>query len=290
MTINHHDGVTTEGGTRCPVCGAVAKPALDLDVYVLWSCPQCGCWSSDALNRGAETSFEPSDYFENAAADRDKWLELPRRMGESAARVESILDLGCGNGAWLEFAAQQFPSARLAGVELDEERAAQASTRNPEAVIHTGDALASLEAIDTRFDLITMWDVFEHLTEPTRLLKAVRRLLTPGGMVYIQTIHEDSVLPRLGRMSYTLTGGRLKYPARRTHEAHHLVFFSRRGLDSAAASADLEIHRVWFDRLAHDRMDGAPAVTWLTSALLQAENALGNGLFINLLLRAPENE
>ena len=40
----------------------------------------------------------------------------------------------------------------------------------------------------------------------------------------------------------------------------------------------------WFDRLSHARMDGPPWLTRLTSAALAAENALGNGLFINLLL------
>ena len=44
-------------------------------------------------------------------------------------------------------------------------------------------------------------------------------------------------------------------------------------------------HReLWFDRLHRGRMDGAPLLTALTSLALRAENALGGGLFVNLLL------
>ena len=78
----------------------------------------------------------------------------------------------------------------------------------------------------------------------------------------------------------------MTYPMRRTHEPHHLVFFSRDGLDLAAERAGLQIRDQWHDRLARGRMDGHPVVTALTSLLLRAENALGNGLFVNLILEA----
>ena len=83
-------------------------------------------------------------------------------------------------------------------------------------------------------------------------------------------------------------GRRLVYPIRRTHEAHHLVFFSKRGLESAARGAGLRIRELWFDRLLRGRMDGHPVVTAATSALLRMENALGNGLFVNLILEKTE--
>ena len=134
------------------------------------------------------------------------------------------------------------------------------------------------------FDLITLWDVFEHVSAPTRLLKSLARSLAPEGRLYIQTIHEQSLAPAVGRLCYSLSGGRLRYPARRTHEPHHLVFFSRRGLEHAAEAADLCIRELWFDRLQRGRMDGNSLLTALTSLVLRTENALGGGLFVNLLL------
>ena len=161
---------------------------------------------------------------------------------------------------------------------------AKARDRDPDARIHTADALAGLADVNGPFDLVTLWDVFEHVPEPTALLQALAERLAPGGSIFVQTIYEPSLVPSFGRFSYLATGGRVRFPARRTHEPHHLVFFTRRGLRHAARAAGLTIRELWFDRLHHDRMDGASLLTAATSLVLRAENALGSGLFVNLLL------
>jgi hypothetical protein len=66
------------------------------------------------------------------------------------------------------------------------------------------------------------------------------------------------------------------------------VFFTRKGLRFAANAAGLRIRELWFDRLAHGRMDGSPLLTGLTALALRAENALGGGLFVNLLLERAD--
>jgi 2-polyprenyl-3-methyl-5-hydroxy-6-metoxy-1,4-benzoquinol methylase len=281
-------GLTTQGGDRCPICGATAVPSIDVSEYRLFECGQCGCWSSDALVRGAATSFEPQHYFQNAESDLEKWQVLERELRQSSVEVDNILDVGCGTGHFLTFAHRAFPSARIEGVELDSERAAQARARAPWARVHTGDAGTVLASVEGPFSLITLWDVFEHLPDPVAVLTELSQRLAPKGVIYLQTIHEHSVVPALGRLAYRLSGGRFSYPARRTHEAHHLAFFSRQGLDLAASKAGLRVRRRWFDRLARNRMDGNGIVTAITAGLLRLENAVGNGLFINLLLEKRE--
>src|SRR5262249_35098234 len=93
---------------------------------------------------------------------------------------------------------------------------------------------------------------------PARLLEGLARLLAPDGAIYIQTTNEESLAPSRGRLSYRLTPGRLTRIVRRTHEPHHVVFFTRTGLRGMAERADLDITQLWFDRLAHARMDGNP--------------------------------
>lgn len=273
---------TTEGGNDCPVCTAPARRAMDLREYALFECGDCGSWSSDALLRGAETSFIPAHYFENADLDVPKWNELFRRL--EGRRLESVLDVGCGTGAYLAFVKGARPGVRLEGIELDAERADAARAAIPEARVHSGDAAAVLERVKGPFDLITLWDVFEHLPAPVALLRRLAELLTPGGRLYVQTIHERSLVPAVGRWAYNLTGGRLTYPARRTHEAHHLVFFTKDGIRRAANASRLTVESMWFDRLAHGRMDGGSLLTAATAAVLRLENLLGTGLFVNVLL------
>jgi SAM-dependent methyltransferase len=276
--------LTTTGGAHCPVCGGSAAPSADAGGFRLYACPGCHCWSSDALARGATASFTPNAYFENAASDKARWTALLDRVSQHDLAVRSVLDVGCGTGAFLAYLRAQMPSAAVAGIELDAGRAGHARAAAPGATIHCGDAVAVAESLNDTFDLITLWDLLEHVPDPRRLVRALAARLAPGGALFIQTIHEDSLLPRLGRLSYRLTGGRFRAGIRRTHDAHHLVFFSLTGLDRLAGQAGLRVTERWFGRLAHARMDGNPLLTVPASVLMAAENFWGNGLFVNLLL------
>lgn len=276
--------MSTEGGDSCPACLATARVRVEFDSYRLFGCSRCGCWSSDALVRGAATSFEPENYFRNAECDRDKWAELWRRLERAPGDMGAALDVGCGTGAYLRYLRGLSPSMRLEGIEVEVARAEEARVRNPSARIHAGDATNSLAATGGNFDLITLWDVFEHVSDPRQLLAKLAAQLSSDGVIYVQTINERSLVPWLGRVAYGLTGGRLEYPVRRSHEAHHLVFFTTEGLEGIAAAARLRIRDRWFDRLARERMDGHPLVTQATSLLLALENRVGGGLFVNLVL------
>jgi len=280
--------LVTQGGELCPVCAARAPRAIDVGPFALHRCPQCGAWSSDALARGAATSFVPEHYFENAELDRARWERLLAALEARGARLRRVLDVGCGTGEFLAWLRARDPSVQREGIELDPERAARARQRDPGAHIHVGDAVACLVASSSSFDLITLWDVFEHVPAPSALLAALAARLAPGGALYLQTIHEHSLLPWIGRTSYRLSGGRLRAPVRRTHEAHHLVFFTRASLERAAQGAGLRIRELSFDRLARGRMDGPAWLTALSAAALRLENALGGGLFVNLLLERAD--
>lgn len=280
------ENLTTLGGEKCPVCGTRATLSVEFSDYRLFRCGHCACWSSDALIRGAQASFEASDYFSNAELDRGKWQVLLQRMDEEGRALRSVLDVGCGTGAFLAFVGSERPDCHREGIEIDSGRAEQSRDRNPGVQIHCGEASEALAAASRTFDLITLWDVFEHVPAPAKLLVQLAKCLAPGGIIHIVTIHEHSLMPMLGRLSYALSGGRLRYPIRRTHEPHHLVFFTQEGLELAADRAGLRIQSRWWGRLLRGRMDGHPAVTAVTALLLWLENAFGNGLFVNLILEA----
>ena len=284
MNAAASSSLTTAGGSACPACAGSATPAADAGAFTLYACASCGSWSSDALVRNATTSFTPSGYFDHANADRPRWRDL---VGRTGGAPRALLDVGCGTGAFLSFVRAGSPATSLTGIELDPARATLARQANPGATIHVGDAAAVSESLSGAFDLITLWDVLEHVPDPARLVRALAARLAPGGQLFFQTIHEASLLPRLGRLSYRLTGGRFRAGIRRTHDAHHLVFFTEAGIGRLAANGGLAVQSTWFDRLALARMDGSPLVTWPAAALMRAENLWGNGLFVNALLGRP---
>lgn len=58
----------------------------------------------------------------------------------------------------------------------------------------------SLDTIDIEeqsFDVVTMWDVIEHVADPLAQLRQVRRILKPGGLAVVHTMDLDSTFAKL---------------------------------------------------------------------------------------------
>ena len=45
---------------------------------------------------------------------------------------------------------------------------------------------------DNYFDIVTLWDVFEHLPDPVRTMRIIRRILKPDGFIVITTPNTES--------------------------------------------------------------------------------------------------
>jgi SAM-dependent methyltransferase len=99
------------------------------------------------------------------------------RVSELAAveRPRRILEVGCGEGIVLATLAARLPGTRLDGLELDEAALAEARIRCPGATLVRGDACA-LPFRDQSFDLVVCLEVLEHLPEPARALRELRRV------------------------------------------------------------------------------------------------------------------
>jgi 2-polyprenyl-3-methyl-5-hydroxy-6-metoxy-1,4-benzoquinol methylase len=87
---------------------------------------------------------------------------------------QRLLDIGCGNGAFVE-------RANARGIDASgQDLALQA--KGPR--IYIG-ALIDIEFQTASFDVVTMHDVLEHVPEPLGMLKEVRRLLKSGGRLIV---------------------------------------------------------------------------------------------------------
>jgi SAM-dependent methyltransferase len=116
------------------------------------------------------------------------------RPGELLAAGARVLDVGCSSGAWLELAEEA--GFEATGVEIGEATAAAARERGLDVITGTlAEALPRLG--DTHFDLITFWDVLEHLHDPRRELELARGLLAPGGLVAASFPNVEGLYPRL---------------------------------------------------------------------------------------------
>ncbi len=97
-----------------------------------------------------------------------------------------ILEIGCGMGRWLrllnDFGADR---AQLAGIDLDADRLAEATTTVPEADLRTADA-SQLPWPDATFDLVFQSTVFTSVLDATvrqRIANEMMRVVAPGGSI-----------------------------------------------------------------------------------------------------------
>lgn len=89
-----------------------------------------------------------------------------------------ILDIGCGNGHFL-MSLLEHGSFQLHGSELQGKSALRAA-QYKEIKLFTG-YLSADSFADEKFDVITMFHVFEHLTQPQIMLELVKSYLVKGG-------------------------------------------------------------------------------------------------------------
>lgn len=104
-----------------------------------------------------------------------------------------LLDVGAYTGVAVEVAVKRGWEA----VGVDPCRwAVESGRRRGRNVILGSVTDASIEAMGL-FDVVTLWDVIEHLADPEKVLSAVFRSLRPGGIVAVHTMDVDSLFARL---------------------------------------------------------------------------------------------
>lgn len=116
--------------------------------------------------------------------DGDCFFQLRRGNGR-------LLDIGCNEGRGLAIYTQNGFQAE--GLELNETAAEVARARGFK--VHT-DPLERL-APEEHFDVVVLSNVIEHLSDPVASLRDVRRLLRPGGQVWISCPNGNSLWRRV---------------------------------------------------------------------------------------------
>ena len=134
----------------------------------------------------------------------------------------SLLDVGCATGSFLSVA--QANGWRCSGVEVSAFAAAEARRRTG-CDVFCG-KLEDAPFAAGSFDVITMWDLLEHLPDPLDGLETARRLLKPAGLLLVNTPNENSLLRRVARLLYRGSGGSITAPVNRLYHRYHLYYFA----------------------------------------------------------------
>jgi SAM-dependent methyltransferase len=178
---------------NCPLCGD-AHQAREISARfgmkaMVAECPKC---------RLAYQSPRPSEeaciaYMDWRWASNDGYVSDTQEKREVAAFKMQLVKQACGDrGDLLDFGAGSgvFVRAAIDGgwLATGVEHSTSAITRAKH--FYNVDLLREIP--DKTFDVITLWDVIEHLKEPIELLSILRTRLRPGGSIFVETGNYES--------------------------------------------------------------------------------------------------
>ena len=119
------------------------------------------------------------------------FLEYLRRI-EAQIEIGSVLDYR-GRDRFLSHPARQ-RGWKGVGIEPSDHAASIARAKGLD--VRTG-AVESCELPAESFDLVTMYDVIEHLPDPASTIQRVADLVSPSGILVINTPDSGSALARV---------------------------------------------------------------------------------------------
>jgi len=186
----------------CPLCGEKeSRFLLEKEGGTYVKCRRCKMVYTDPAPSPDELKRIADEWAEkhHAGEHRAKWegntalRELvygPRMWRIDQYRYfNRLLDVGCSTGEFLDYAKGR--GWEVAGCELAGHTARIARERVGCEVKSVSFEEAEFE--EGSFDVVTMWDVIEHLFDPDAALSEAWRVLRPGGLLVLNTPNYNSL-------------------------------------------------------------------------------------------------
>lgn len=190
----------------CRVCQSpTSRPLFSKYGFPIVTCSSCNLVFTDFQPTPAFfKKFYSQTYFQNgsekrsyqnygAEADALKTTFAKRFASLNLLKTGKVLDIGCAYGFFLQVIPDSWSKF---GVEVSNHAAQVAQKINPKAVISNTKNIPP-SFLKHRFDLVTLWDVIEHLDQPADIIATSHRLLKKGGVLALTTGDVRSLFARL---------------------------------------------------------------------------------------------
>ncbi len=184
----------------CPVCGSASLSphltcidhALTKEKFTLKKCSGCSLLITSPRPEDANLLryYQFADYISHSGKSRSTittrlyrlaqtiTLRWKRNLIQQEFKTGRILDVGCGAGIFLN-------AMKRKGWEINGTEPSAIARENAERLLQQP-VFQSLEVLpEKKFDVITLWHVLEHIADLPVTMQQIKRLLKPGGVLYI---------------------------------------------------------------------------------------------------------
>jgi SAM-dependent methyltransferase len=204
--------------SRCKLCAtAAARPKYQLKKTTVYACTACDFHCINHLDNLPSASPDAAvspldrqawDYIEGRLPGSEKQLRknlllVQRHLSLSGAHC---LDIGAGAGLFGHLLGAA--GALVQGIE-PQGIFREFAQRKFGMALHgeTIDAQHWQQGCAGFFDVVTLWDVFEHVNFPAETLQSAYNVMKPGGWLFLDTPRRDAFFYRVSEWSYRLSSG-----------------------------------------------------------------------------------
>jgi len=217
----------------CTVCGGNQSKLYLHAPESIYRCAACSHVFSDSRSPAGAEQYDAAYYMQT----HRNWFAHPNIglfswiVRHLPANANSVLDVGCGKGAFLQFLRQRMDAVcRLVGIDY--------SPNDPAPGIEYRQGDITTLPVEYRFDVVVSLAVNEHVADPVAFAGALADRCNPGGTVIVMTLDNDSLLYGGGRL---MAKAGIRGPCERLYSTHHLQHFTSRSLRIVLEGSGLEI-------------------------------------------------
>ncbi len=148
-----------------------------------------------------------------------------RALGECLKHAPGrgkLVDVGCGEGAFLKGAKEQ--GWQAFGIEPNCTRAAELEREHGIKIFQEDFFRATIQK--NEYDAVSNWDFIEHLSDPADLVRRSRAMLKQGGLFIVATPNHFSFLDFVAAFAYRLSFGKFTYALSKLYTVDHTLYFT----------------------------------------------------------------
>lgn len=262
---------------RCIVCGNRDKSRFNKKYFkencIVVECQNCSFhFIPPYFRKAIDYTAYKSDEAGKEVAKADVWLKIQRnllryRLIRKYKKAGNLFDIGCGFGHFLLTGKQL--GYNVTGVEMS--RANLEYIRNNLDIDVMGKNFLDVKE-DKKYDIMTLWDVLEHIDDADKIIAKVSVMLKPNGYIFIQVPQIDSFFARTLKDKWWEMG--LDHVNYFSHKTIKLLF-EKYGIEVVRIKSSLEIKNVFlYVILPRLRRRKKPLHTWTVSDRQQEFNKI----------------